>query len=148
MQVNAVLPVRTPKASSSLPHVPPSAKVSPVVHRLLGHNPGAFTLQGTNTYLIGNGRQRFLIDTGLSSLQLLALSNRSIFMLSLSSSGLLFGVCVCLCVCVCVCVCVCANIPGEGKPEYAAALASLLKVENCEISDIICTHHHIDHIGN
>jgi ribonuclease/clavin/mitogillin len=44
--------------------IPPYAKLSNLVHVVSGLNPGKFTLQGTNTYLIGNGPYRILLDTG------------------------------------------------------------------------------------
>ncbi|KAK0337271.1 hypothetical protein LTS02_010314 [Friedmanniomyces endolithicus] len=47
-----------------LPHLPPITRLSPLVVRILGGNPSKFTLQGTNTYLIGAGPRKILLDTG------------------------------------------------------------------------------------
>ncbi|CAN6626045.1 hypothetical protein TRVA0_010S02586 [Trichomonascus vanleenenianus] len=78
--------------------IPKITQLSPLVTRVLGCNPGKFTLQGTNTYLIGSGKSRILLDT------------------------------------------------GAGEVEYASLLQSYLQAQDIEISTILLSHWHPDHV--
>lgn len=83
----------------SLKELPKIAVLSPLVTRILGLNPGKYTLQGTNTYLIGSGKTRILLDT------------------------------------------------GDGRDDYAELLKNYLDLTGIEISTVLVSHWHPDHVG-
>ena len=79
--------------------VPETARLTPLVGRVLGLNPGLMTGHGTNTYLVG-ARRPILLDT------------------------------------------------GAGVAGYIRLLMSFLGSEGLEdVSRVILTHRHVDHIG-
>ncbi|KAL6232653.1 hypothetical protein BDW75DRAFT_247060 [Aspergillus navahoensis] len=88
--------------SAQLKHLPQLADVeqlSPRVIRVLGQNAGKFTLQGTNTYIVGTGSQRLIIDT------------------------------------------------GQGIPEWADILDTVIKERSITLSHVFLSHWHGDHTG-
>ncbi|PHH90410.1 hypothetical protein CDD83_3784 [Cordyceps sp. RAO-2017] len=82
-----------------LPTVLDMKHVTERVIRILGGNPGPMRLQGTNTYLVGTGRCRILVDT------------------------------------------------GQGEPCWIKKVVRLLAERQLEISHVLLTHWHDDHVG-
>ncbi|KAK3941178.1 putative metallo-beta-lactamase domain protein [Diplogelasinospora grovesii] len=78
-----------PRMAVQLAQLPEVERLSPACIRILGGNPGKFTLQGTNTYLLGTGPNRLLIDTGEGRLSWIAALRRTLHEERASIAGVL-----------------------------------------------------------
>uniref|UniRef100_A0A7S3PLG6 Metallo-beta-lactamase domain-containing protein n=1 Tax=Aplanochytrium stocchinoi TaxID=215587 RepID=A0A7S3PLG6_9STRA len=65
--MSSILTQHLKNGQRALPSLENIAKVSPLVTREMAQNGGSYTLQGTNTYIIGTGTDRLLLDTGSGS---------------------------------------------------------------------------------
>lgn len=86
--------------SSTLEVLSDVAAIAPHVLRIMGQNPSRMTLRGTNTYLVGDGAKRILIDA------------------------------------------------SDGNDKYMATLLRVCRDAGVtEITDVLLTHGHYDHMG-
>ncbi|KAL4065935.1 beta-lactamase-like protein [Scleroderma yunnanense] len=97
------------------------ARLSRHVSRILGQNPGKFTLQGTNTYLIGEHRPYTLIDTGEGKPEYVPLLESVLLEDRVP--------------------------PPSDSQRRANATESHSDQQQQHISDIIISHWHPDHVG-
>lgn len=111
-------------SATKLTPIPVITKLSSKLIRILGCNPGPMTLQGTNTYLIGNGKR--CVYTSFRSN---ATCNLMVFLFLFFYSRIL------------------CDTGESNRPEYIKHLKTVLSDEKATISDIILTHWHHDHIG-
>lgn len=103
---------------AKLPILDDIEDVTNVVTRIMGGNPGEMQLQGTNTYLVGTGHARILIDTGqVSCIPPGEQGNYSFVM------------------------------PPQGMPLWAKNIIKILREKDVTLSHILLTHWHGDHTG-
>jgi glyoxylase-like metal-dependent hydrolase (beta-lactamase superfamily II) len=74
---------------TTLPPHPEITHLTPSCIRILAGNPSKFTLQGTNTYLLGSGPSRLLIDTGEGKPSWLAALQRTLAAENATLAGVL-----------------------------------------------------------
>lgn len=99
------------------PPQPSVQKLSPRVVNILGMNANGYTLNGTNCYLVGTGKQRILLDTGDAAEMRPKEGSKE----RLSSLN--------------------------PHTQFIQNLKTALKQEQCCISLIVISHLHLDHFG-
>ena len=104
---------------AKLPFLDDVEDVTKRVIRIMGGNPGEMQLQGTNTYLVGTGHSRILIDTGQVSGGPRAEKRSSLINCTFQ----------------------------QGMPSWAKNVINVLKEKNVTLSHVLLTHWHGDHTG-
>ncbi|KAG5961370.1 hypothetical protein E4U57_001818 [Claviceps arundinis] len=75
--------------TDNLPELPDVEQITPRVLRVLGQNPGKFTYQGTNTYIVGTGKHRLIVDTSGGEIEWAELLESTLISLNISLSHVL-----------------------------------------------------------
>ncbi|KAG6097275.1 hypothetical protein E4U14_007751 [Claviceps sp. LM454 group G7] len=75
--------------TDNLPELPDVEQITPRVLRVLGQNPGKFTYQGTNTYIVGTGKHRLIVDTSGGEIEWAELLESTLSSLNISLSHVL-----------------------------------------------------------
>ncbi|KAG5939813.1 hypothetical protein E4U60_000745 [Claviceps pazoutovae] len=75
--------------TDNLPELPDVEQITPRVLRVLGQNPGKFTYQGTNTYIVGTGKHRLIVDTSGGEIEWAELLEYTLSSLNISLSHVL-----------------------------------------------------------
>ncbi|KAG5943120.1 hypothetical protein E4U59_000655 [Claviceps monticola] len=75
--------------TDNLPELPDVEQITPRVLRVLGQNPGKFTYQGTNTYIVGTGKHRLIVDTSGGEIEWAELLESTLSSVNISLSHVL-----------------------------------------------------------